>query len=174
MNDLPIAYKGEMQLLSWRETHSGGATITLQLSDPSELDAFRSMTVRKGQTAGQRLMVVMVEIGDDECPARPLEAPTRPQTAKGGALARLAGQLCREPAFVEWLRDHEPQQWRVEEERLAAMDEAPTNADEEVAAMVIRSLCGVQSRAELDSNAKAAQQFHLMIREPFSQIRDEQ
>ena len=68
---LDPAFQGELWLLGWRESHSGGATVTFQLSDPSELDAFRRMTVSKGKVAGQRLACVLVEIQDDETAARP-------------------------------------------------------------------------------------------------------
>lgn len=63
-----IAFQGELWLLGWRETHNGGATVTFQLSDPSELDAFKRMTIRKGRVSGQRVACVLVEIGDDEKP----------------------------------------------------------------------------------------------------------
>lgn len=69
-----IAFRGEVQLLRWSETSNGGATITLALSDPSDLENFKLMTLKKGQQAGQRLMAVMVELGDDEKPV-PVATP---------------------------------------------------------------------------------------------------
>lgn len=63
-----IAFHGEVQLLRWSETSTNGATITLALADPADLERFKLMTLKKGQQAGQRLMAVMVEIGEDERP----------------------------------------------------------------------------------------------------------
>jgi len=63
---MPIAFKGEVMLLGWRETHNGGAQVNLLLSDPDELAAFKRMTVSKGKVAGQRLACVLAEIHDEE------------------------------------------------------------------------------------------------------------
>jgi hypothetical protein len=44
--------------------------VTFWLQDDSALEPFRMATVRKGKTAGQRYMAVLVEIGDDEMPVK--------------------------------------------------------------------------------------------------------
>ncbi len=62
---------GEAMLMSWSETHSGGAKITLLLADPEDLEPFKAMTIKKGKVAGQRLMYALVEIGHDEKPVDP-------------------------------------------------------------------------------------------------------
>ncbi|TAL89264.1 MAG: hypothetical protein EPN62_08675 [Candidimonas sp.] len=67
------------------------------------------------------------------------------QKPKGGALARLAGQLCQQSAF----------------QRFADVTSAEEAAD------WIRHVCGVESRAELDHNAAAAKRFHDEIRRPY-------
>lgn len=95
MEEQKILFQGEMMLLGWKETHNGGATVTLQLSDPAQLESFKVMTVAKGKVAGQRLAVVMVEIGDDE---QPVEQP------KGGELSKLAGMWCNDERFRKWIR----------------------------------------------------------------------
>lgn len=66
MTDLIPTYSGEIMLASWKETHTGGAVVSFFLPDPADLDVFRGMTVRKGGTAGQRFMAVLVEVQDDE------------------------------------------------------------------------------------------------------------
>ena len=71
------------------------------------------------------------------------EAEARP---KGGALARLAGQWCQRPDFIAWIGAE----------------------DAEHAAQLVRESCGIESRAQLDSNADAAEAFHRLIRGPFS------
>lgn len=67
---------------------------------------------------------------------------------KGGALARLASQLCQQPAFLTWY-----------------------GCDSEgEAAEHIRFSCGVESRSELDHNESAAAIFHREIRIPYSEF----
>lgn len=76
---------------------------------------------------------------------------------KGGALALLAAQLCQNPEFREWLNGRQIADLvlHVETERDAAV--------------AIRLICGVQSRAELDHNDQAGKRFHERIRRPFAQ-----
>src|SRR5690554_2878297 len=95
MNVQPT-FQGEVMLAGWSETHNGGAKVTFWLQDADDLAAFKAMTVAKGKTAGQRLALVAVEIGDDEQPVQRHEKP------KGGELARLAGQLCQSAQFQGW------------------------------------------------------------------------
>lgn len=141
--EAPVAFQGEVMLAGWSETHNGGAKVTFWLQDSNDLDAFKAMTVAKGKTAGQRLALVAVEIGDDEQPVR------REQKPKGGELARLAGQLCQNPEFLEWCEAE--------------------NA--EAAAEWIRNTCDVASRAELDHDIGAANKFHQLVRLPFLEWR---
>lgn len=141
-------FQGEVQLAGWSETHTGGCKITLWLSDPSDLDVFRALTVRKGNTAGHRLACVLVEIGDDE---RPVEPPAS-EKPKGGPLAKLAGQWCGDPIFWEWLEE-------TVGEKVASADDA---------AILVRHVCDVASRAELDNDAAAADRFHRLVRRPYA------
>lgn len=138
---VPVAFQGEVMLAGWSQTHNGGAKVTFWLADDTDLEAFKAMTVAKGKTAGQRLALVAVEIGDDEQPV----IPPKSRELKGGELARLAGQLCQSQDFQIWLC--------VE--------------SEEVAADHIRHVCEVGSRADLDHDATAASRFHEQIRKPF-------
>lgn len=77
-------------------------------------------------------------------PARQF-AGSRPQP-----LAQVAGTLCTLPAFWQHL--------------------GVTN--EEEAAEMVRNLCGVKSRAELNTNPAAAQLFHDYVRRPFAKTRE--
>lgn len=72
---------------------------------------------------------------------------------RGGELARLAGRLCNDVEFQEWL----------------AGNFAREKVDSNAAAALVRAICGVSSRAQLDSNADAAQTFHETIRKPFNE-----
>jgi len=84
-------FQDEVMLAGWKETHTGGATVTFFLPDASLLDVFRGMTVKKGSVAGQRLACVLAEIQDDESIAeeKTTTAPAqRPGTDEGGKLAQ--------------------------------------------------------------------------------------
>jgi hypothetical protein len=131
----------EAQLLRWSETSNGGSTIVLQLVDDGDLAPFKGMTLKKGKMAGQRLQCVLVEVDDQEQPI----APPAPQ--KGGSLSILAARWCRDPVFQDWL--------------------SLSTGDETAAAVQVRSICGVTSRAELDHDYMAAARFEAHIRRPY-------
>jgi hypothetical protein len=151
----------EAMLLRWAETSNGGATIVLQLSDPGDLEHFKRLTLakkpsKKGEgMAGQRLMVGVAEIGDDEKPVQPLNSPL-----KGGPLARLAGMWCAEPLFQTWLF-----------KTFCAKGVTHEGEETEMASALIRSICGIESRAELDNNAQAREHFDTLIRIPYAAYR---
>ena len=151
MTDEIIAFKGEVWLLSWRESHNNGATVTFQLADVEDLDAFKRMTVRKGKRAGQRLACVLVEIGEDEQPVV--------QEKKGGPLSKSAAQMCENELFRKFLRESYPTNWKQ------FLYGSTTLNSADVAASVVRQLCGVTSRADLDHNHEAAKRFHELMRE---------
>ena len=141
---------GEAMLLGWAESHNGGVTIRLQLTDADALVAFKAMTVRKGKIAGQRLAYSFVEIGDDEQPV------LEPELAKpkGGELAKWAGILCSDPLFAKWLeKNFTP---------LVARDPAG----------YIRLWCNVESRRELDHNALAGEKFRNQLLIPFNRWKE--
>jgi hypothetical protein len=139
-------FAGEMQLAGWSESHTSGCKVTFWLSSPDDLEAFRALTVRKGNTAGHRFMAALVEIGDDE-------QPKEPEKPKGGELARLAGIWCADPRFWAWANGRHKQ----------------ALSSEEHAAKWIREFCEVESRAELDNNDEAGRLFHKFVRAPFSE-----
>lgn len=66
------------------------------------------------------------------------------------SLAQVAGTLCTQPAFWEYLG---------------------VNSEEEAAARV-RALCGVKSRSEFDTDAHAGRRFHDLVRRPFARMRE--
>lgn len=150
MSDIQPLFHGEVQLAGWSESHNGGCKVTFWLSDSSDLDAFRAMTVRKGNQAGQRLACALVEINDDETPVQQPAAASEPPAPKGGPLARLAAQWCASPDFQEWLR---------------TLGVQCDNADD--AADFVRKVCHIKSRAELDNEPAAARFFQREIRAPF-------
>ena len=141
MDEQKIVFQGEVQLAGWSENHSAGCKIDLWLRETEDLDAFRAMTVRKGKTAGQRLAIVVVEIGEDE---QPVEQP--PSVGrKHNPLTKSAGILCATPEFQRFVADR-------------TGNDAAEDGDEQAAAFV-REWCGVASRSELDEKPEAGRQF---------------
>lgn len=138
-------YNGEMQLAGWSDSHTGGAKVTFWLPDASDLEVFRTLTTRKGNTAGHRFGVALVEIGDDE---QPVQASDKP---KGGELAKLAGRLCQNQEFWLFLTD-------VHAVHAHTADDA---------ALFIRQFCGIKSRSELDHDERAAALFDEHFRRAF-------
>ena len=92
---------------------------------------------------GSRYMVVMVRIGDNEQPMnRELEFP-------GDHAVKMAGMVCRDKEFWQWLEDKE---W------------AFVNSEKECAKWLSEFL-NIQSRAELKSNQEVREVFNKLKKE---------
>lgn len=139
MSPNKIAYQGEMQLLSWSNSATGGPKVVIALPDEDALEPFKRMTLRKGKRAGQRFMAVLVEVDDQEQPVE--------QERSGPKPSQVAYLLCNDPDFQRWANAN---QWDV----------PVTNADE--ARTYICTRCGVDSRSDLDRDAMAAAKFDLL------------
>ncbi|MHB8914932.1 MAG: hypothetical protein ACYC4K_03870 [Thiobacillus sp.] len=152
-------FQGEMQLAGWSDSHTGGRKVTFWLPEDSDLETFKGLTARKGNTSGHRFMAVLVEIGDDEMPVEPVirdeqnPIPRKAAISGGGALAKWAGILSNDPKFWEWLE----------------LIEGPTVVNANQAAEHIRLLCGVSSRADLDHDAEAGRRFREEFMAPFDE-----
>lgn len=162
MAEIKPSFTGEMQLAGWSESHTGGCKVTFWLPSPDDLAAFRALTVRKGNTAGHRFMAALVEIGDDEQPIQPppsvpaLQAPAAAPPvlrAHMGDCCYRTVMWCQEPTFWEFLNKRHPNCGRV------------TNARE--AGELVKFLCGIESRKELDADSGARAAWHRLIREPY-------
>lgn len=71
---------------------------------------------------------------------------------KGGALCKLAGIFCNDENFRSWMR--------------LTYDPLPRTAED--AAEIIRRVCKIESRSELDHDQAAAELFHRTFRLPYS------
>lgn len=92
---------------------------------------------------GSRYMVVMVRIGDNERPiSRELEFP-------GDHAVKMAGMICRDPKFWEWLEEKE---WGFV-------------TTEKECATWLSDFLNIQSRKELKENTE--------VREAFNKLRKE-
>ncbi len=146
-------FRGELQLLRWAETSTGGATVTFQLADVGDLDRFKDLTLAKKGMAGQRLAAIMVQVDDDVEQVAPAAPKVRP-----GELCIMACTFCADLKFQDWADSLDVM--RVE--------------DEGDAKAFILHMCRIGSRKELDMLPVAATRFHTLIREPFLAWRDTQ
>lgn len=160
-------------LAGWQESHTAGAKITFWLPDSESLEPFKGMTAKKGNTAGQRFMAVLIEIGDDDQPVHAIDTSpecvreTQKNEHKGGALSKLAGMWCQDRRFYEFIRP-------IYDKTLGG--DGNGHGDLELEGMSIPDfcrhailvICDIDSRAELDHNPIAAEIFHRRIRAPFA------
>jgi hypothetical protein len=77
-------------------------------------------------------------------------------------LCIMACAFCRDPQFHRWL------------EQLAAQGGTAGAFDEAKAKEFVLTICGIDSRNELDTNARAAQDFHQLVRAPFLKWKEQQ
>lgn len=155
-------FQGEMQLAGWNQTHNSGSKVTFWLPDDSDLEPFKGLTAKKGNTAGHRFMVVLVEIGDDEQPVKPtVNESLTVEKPKGGELAKWAGILCNDPMFWKWIESTSDEHGNLVV--------CPTQAAE-----FIYNSCNVTSRAQLDHHFMAAKIFREEIMAKFDAWRNEQ
>jgi hypothetical protein len=149
MSEVRPAFQGEMMLAGWTQSHTSGCKVSFWIND-EDLEAFKHLTVRKGRTAGQRFMAVLVQIGDDEQPINPGEdRAEKPRNA----LTLSAVSVGNNPAFQEFvgtIRNWFP-------------NEAKDRQDQ--AADYIREFCRIESRKELDTSPTAAQLFARLMGE---------
>lgn len=141
------AYQGELMLAGWSATHSGGAKVTFWLPDDTALEAFKHLTVRKGNTAGQRFMAVLVQIGDNDEPITPGSDTQRPQHA----LSRSAALICKSDDFQQFVKS-----------KTGYLPTDPQKRDE-LAAQYVRDFCRVESRSDIDKSPTAQQLFQQLM-----------
>lgn len=148
MSDSSITpnFAGELQFAGWTDSHTSGPKVTFWLQSAEDLEAFRSLTARKGNQAGHRFMAVFVEVGDDEKPVPPpVVGNPISEKPKGGALSIEAAALCRNPEYLHWCG--------YESERHASD--------------AMKDDLGIESRAELDHNELLKERFIRNYRGPF-------
>lgn len=147
-------FRGELQLLRWSETSTGGATVTFQLADVGDLNGFKDLTLAKKGMAGQRIGAIMVQV-DDDVEQAPAPVPVAPKV-RPGELCIMACTFCADPLFQGWV----------------TLTDGAESQDEESAKAFILMMCGVKSRKELDTDPKATSLFHTLIRGPYMEWRN--
>lgn len=159
-------FTGEIQLAGWSESHNGGCKVTFWLQSPDELEAFRALTVRKGNTAGHRFMAALVEIGDDEYPVQYPPGAfiecDKNQKPLIGPLAYWAVMRCKEHEFFKFIDDAY---------RKFLGDVTPTDfkSSEEFCKHAVLVMCNcVESRSEIDNDPEKTRLFHVNVRGPYA------
>jgi len=123
--------------VAMRQTKDGYAlTLVVHPNDaPSEL--FQS-------PVGQRYVVALVEVGDDE---QPVPAKTKTVDSPGSEAVKYAGMLCKEPMFWRWI---------------TTQSGAIVVEDQDEAAQWLREELGVGSRSEIASSSVLIETFDRM------------
>lgn len=165
---LQPTFSGEIQFAGWTDSHTSGPKVTFWLQSAEDLEVFRSLTARKGNTAGHRFMAALVEIGDDEQPVVNQSVTT--EKPKGGALAKLAGMWCNENEFFYFIR---PVYDRLMGGNGNGYGDVTPDDDfggilPRYCAHCIKVMCDIDSRTELDHDPVAAEKFHTLIRRPYT------
>ena len=137
-----IAFQGELMLLQWSESSTRGRTATFLMNEEGESHPFRDFTIRAGKRAGQRFMVVMVQIDDAEQPL-----------AQEKTLSQKAFLFCRDPEFWAWAQAR-------------SFDKI---VDETSARAYICTSIGIKSRSEIDRDAAVGKAFSNVIQLPFEE-----
>lgn len=72
-----VLFSGEMQLMDYGMSRASGSWVKMWIHEDDQ-DYFKTMQVRTGKMAGQRLGVVIVQIGDDEAVVEHEPVPPAP------------------------------------------------------------------------------------------------
>lgn len=143
----------------------GTLRLTVEIEPRHALNACRMFLTPGVPVAVARLDATAALTADRVQPAPP-PAPTPPSDPpddrKGGALAQLAGRWCADREFQNWLFVRHR---NVAEAAAVRCNHEPSDA--ELAAMVVRELCGVASRADLDFLDSARRRFDELVRHPY-------
>ena len=125
----------EAQLIDYSVRARYGPWIKLRVENDALLD---------GLKPGQRFHMILIAIGEDDMPAT-----ANPADRKAYKCSQLAGMLCNQADFWQWITE--------------AYDHATTNKDE--AAAWLRSVCNVESRSLFDTDDIAGETFRKLMAE---------
>ena len=130
----------EVQLKDWGEGANPGPWVAFRLSTPEDLEPFRGQD-RSGRNArtGKRYTLMLIALDDQDQHERQQERPRK--------LSQIAGAVGESDEFRTW----------VSEVHAFPCANATDAAD------FIRALCGIDSRAELDTNPAAASVFRGLL-----------
>jgi len=137
-----------------RDMADGSLRITLEFEPRFARDAYALFGSRGTPVAVAALKPASSKPAD----GTPGEGRDRPFR---GPLCSWVAIRCSEPAFAAWIETAYPDQWL---EQFMNLGDA-----EEAAAKVVRDLCQVVSRRDLDTDTEAAARLHARVRLPYMQ-----
>lgn len=133
----------EAQLKDYGESANAGCWVSFRVPEPEDLEPFRGQD-RSGRNArtGKRYTLMLIELNDQEEHMQADNPEMKPRK-----LSQIAGALCNDPNFRAW----------------AAEKYGDPMPDAEAAAGMVRAMCGIESRRELDADEGAATVFRAMM-----------
>ena len=142
-------YENEAMLKGWTDGTTGSKA-TFWIAPGTSYHPFME------RENGEEFAVVLVELDDDQ---EPIDQEKREKlsTPRKQHLSNFAAQLCRTPAFYDFLREVKQHHPKHGEDRATWAKEW------------MYEQCLITSRAELDVNTVAAEDFHRKIREPYAE-----
>lgn len=134
-------YEDEVMLAGWNDSQQNGHTVKLWLCNDGMGHPFDGI----GRT--QELVISLVELDDDQevIDQKMRDRVEKQSTPTTGRLSYSAAMLCKNVDFWEWSKQ----------------------GSEEEAKQWMYMVCGIKSRAELDSDPVAAGHFENAVRKPF-------
>jgi hypothetical protein len=167
VGDEQVFYQGELMLAGGGNPLGQGMWVRFWMDEEATSHPFSGCAGRRGNDPGDLFEAAFVELDDDDEPINQ-EKRARLERAngapKGGAMCRWAAMRGHDGLFLQWLSEEMP----LPDKKLRPV---AWWAREDHVARWIRWLCGVESRADLDNNAKAGEIFHERIRRPYSEWR---
>ncbi len=158
-------FTGEVMLMSGGQPLGQGFWVSFWLDDEADHHPFAGYRGRRGDTPGDMYSAAFVELDDDDS-AIDQRKRALVEDAHARATQKLSQYcylLCSNKMFILYLEEREPVneqaqtiKWWAKEDRVARW---------------VRWRCNIESRAELDTNPKAANIFHEQIREPYADWR---
>lgn len=142
----------EASFVRLKSMADGSLQITAEVEPRNAVAAFMLFAAPGTPMALAAMKCAKAEPAEPEAPEAPAEKP------KGGKLARDVAMMCANPEFHRWAQEAFPAQWEA----------APGKTPTDWAASVVRAVCAIESRAELDNDEAAAKRFHSLIRDPYS------
>lgn len=130
----------EAQLKDFGESANAGCWVSFRVPATEDLEPFRGQD-RSGRNArrGKRYTLMLIALDDQDQPEQTQDRPRK--------LSQIAGAVGESDEFRTWVREVHGNQC-----------DTPAQA-----ADFIRALCGIDSRAELDTNPAAASVFRGLL-----------
>lgn len=170
-----IIHQGEVYAGAWsrRSENSSGVTdawLKFYLPDEDALDAMLlgacDDDFRGTKKSGGKLFRITIEEYSD-LEETPAEYQEKPQLK----LSQMSAVICKDELFNQFCRQFLlPVITEMKNQKLFKASD--TNEDKAV--KLVRFVCSIESRSELDSNEEAAIQFNQMVRGPFKEFKKQQ